>query len=95
MTANTKTAQLTGNGSATLSIGRNNRPIGIYVTGTFGGGTVKLYVTADGVTYLPVQKDGADLALTSAGYVVMEIPTNGVKVELTSATSPSIDIKAV
>ncbi len=58
----------------------------VYVSGTFGAGTVQVAVTPDNVTWFDV----TDGSLTAKGFVNVDVKTVGVRLTLSGATSPAL-----
>lgn len=85
-----------GNGTSTLVAVRGR--FNVSLSGTFGGGTVRLQRSFDGgSTWLTVSKDkdGNAAAYTAAADLVGEEPEDGVvyRLDLSGATAPSLSYR--
>lgn len=76
------------NGNSTVAT-RAGKLYSFWADGTFGGGTVKLQASSDGtVAYTDIPSS----SLTSAGGFTFMAPTNFLRVVMSGATSPSVNI---
>jgi hypothetical protein len=64
----------------------------LVLTGTFGSGTVKLGVSADGTNYALIR---ADDGFTAAGSANVELAPCWVRLTTTGSTTPSIAAKLI
>jgi len=62
----------------------------LFVSGTFGTGTVKLQASPDAETWFDVDTPAA-VSFTAAGYKNFEIKAGYFRLNLSGATSPNID----
>lgn len=74
----------------TIAVGAENiQEATIVAVGTFGGGTITVFVTVDGTNFVT-----SGLTLTSAGKVQLTIPCKAFRCTLTGATGPSVTCAA-
>jgi hypothetical protein len=91
-----QTGNTTGNTTATefpLASYPINGMVAVHMSGTFGGGTATIEVTADGVNWVPPVT--APASLLAPGVLVWQGSALGVRAKLTGATSPNLNATAV
>jgi hypothetical protein len=80
-------------GAAALNANESTKPVDMMniekgtfaAVGTFGGGTLTLQVSMDGITW-----HSSGLTLAAAGAVTLSIPCKQARWTLTGATAPSV-----
>lgn len=96
---NGRTANTTGaaNSAAGVEAPLTNYPlnglVSVIATGGFGGGTLVLEVTADGVNWAPPVT--APVSLTGPGVLVWQGTALGIRAKLTGATAATLTATAV
>lgn len=69
-----------------IAVGAENiQEATIVASGSFGGGTITVFITVDGTTFV-----SSGLTLTATGKVQLTIPCKAFRCTLTGATAPSI-----
>ncbi len=70
----------------TIAIGAENlQEATIVASGSFGGGTITVFITVDGTNFVT-----SGLTLTATGKVQLTIPCKAFRCTLTGATAPSV-----
>lgn len=88
------TTGITANGIYTIEAKFVGGDYILYVSGTFGGGTITYgYVDASDNFATIKKPDGEDLTATnSSGYIIVAPPSRQLAVNLTGSTSPNIKL---